>query len=58
MAAVEQLGRVFTRDAAPFLLELLKDDDEAVRNVAKESLDRLAEYLDARTKWDERLHRK
>ena len=58
MAAVEQLGRVFTRDAAPFLLELLKDDDEAVRKVAKDSLDRLAEYLDARTKWDERLNRK
>ena len=58
LAATEQLGRVFTREAAPFLLELLKDDDEGVRKLAKQGLDQLAEYLDARTKWDERLNRK
>ena len=58
MAAAEQLGRLFTRDAAPFLLELLKDDDKAVRDQAKARLELLADYLDGRAKWEERLHRK
>lgn len=58
MAAAEQLGRMFTPDAAPFLLRLLKDDDKDVRNRAKERLELLADYLDGETKWNERLHRK
>jgi hypothetical protein len=58
MTAAEQLGRLFTREAAPFLLDLLKDDDKNVRDLAKERLELLADYLDGRAKWDERLHRK
>lgn len=58
MTAAEQLGRLFTREAAPFLLDLLKDDDKSVRDRAKQSLELLADYLDGRAKWDERLHRK
>ena len=58
VTAAEQLGRLFSRDAAPFLLELLKDDEKAVRDLAKERLELLADYLDGQTKWNERLHRK
>mgnify|MGYP002777815600 CR=1 FL=1 len=58
MAAAEQLGRLITPDAAPFLLRLLKDDDKDVRNRAKERLELLADYLDGEAKWNERLHRK
>ncbi len=58
MAAAEQLGRLFTPDAAPFLLRLLKDDDKDVRNRAKERLELLADYLDGEAKWNDRLHRK
>ncbi len=58
MSAAEQLGRLFTREAAPFLLDLLKDDNKNVRDLAKERLELLADYLDGRAKWDERLHRK
>lgn len=52
------LGRTFSREAAPFLLELLKDDDDAVKEAANRALDAIANYLDARTRWAERLHRK
>lgn len=52
MAATEQLGRLFSRSAAPFLLELLKDDEKAVRDRAKERLELLADYLDGRAKWE------
>lgn len=58
MAAAEQLGRLFTPDAAPFLLRLLKDDDKDVRNRAKERLELLADYLDGRAKWEQRLQPK
>jgi hypothetical protein len=58
MAAAEQLGRLFSRDAAPFLLELLKDDDKSVRDLAKERLELLADYLDGRAKWEQRLQPK
>lgn len=58
MAAAEQLGRLFSRDAAPFLLELLKDDDKSVRDLAKERLELLADYLDGRAKWETRLQPK
>lgn len=58
LTTTDQLGRLFTRDAAPFLLELLKDDDRDVRQQAKERLDLLADYLDGAAKWNERLHRK
>lgn len=57
-AAAEQLGRLFTREAAPFLLDLLKDDHQDVRNKAKERLDLLADYLDGRARWDARLQPK
>lgn len=52
MTATDQLGRLFSRDAAPFLLELLKDDEKAVRDRAKERLELLADYLDGRAKWE------
>jgi len=58
MAAAEQLGRLFSRDAAPFLLELLKDDDKSVRDLAKERLELLADYLDGRARWEQRLQPK
>jgi hypothetical protein len=56
--ATHQLGRLFARDAAPFLLEQLKDDDDEVRKIAKQSLELLADYLDGRAKWEERLRGK
>ena len=57
-AAAEQLGRLFVREAAPFLLDLLKDDHQDVRNTAKERLELLGDYLDGRAKWDARLQPK
>ncbi len=50
-----ELGNTFTRAAAPFLLEMLKDESPDVRKVAQTSLDQIANYLDARAKWEERL---
>lgn len=51
----EALGITFARQAAPHLLELLKDDRAEVRGVAQKALDELANYLDARAKWEARL---
>jgi hypothetical protein len=53
--AAEELGRTFAREAAPHLLELLKDDDESVRKQAKQGLDQIASYLEERAKWEQRL---
>lgn len=58
LAVAHHLGRLFTRDTAPFLLELLKDDNKAVRDLAKERLELLADYLDGRAKWEQRLQPK
>jgi len=57
-AAAEELGRIFAREAAPFLLEMLKDDEERVREAAKQSLALLADYIDGRAKWEARLQGK
>lgn len=56
--ATHQLGRLFAREAAPFLLEQRKDDDDEVRMIAKRSLELLADYLDDRAQWAERLRGK
>ncbi len=54
-AAAEELGNTFTREAAPFLLELLKDRSDDVRKQAQRSLEQLASYLDAKEQWEKRL---
>ena len=51
----EQLGRTYSQQAAPFLLDMLKDDDRSVRAKAKASLTAIAEFLDAQRNWQERL---
>jgi hypothetical protein len=51
----DALGRTFRKDAAPYLLELLKDPSPQVRGQAEKALEELARYLDAETKWRERL---
>jgi hypothetical protein len=55
LVVARELGRIFSRDAAPPLLELLKDRDEEVRKQAQQSLEELARYLDAKEQWDKRL---
>jgi hypothetical protein len=55
VAAARELGNTFDRDAAPVLLDLLKDEIEGVRVQAQTSLDQIANYLDARAKWEQRL---
>ena len=54
-AAALALGNTFSRDAAPPLLELLKHDSTSVQKAAQAALDRIANYLDERKKWEERL---
>ncbi len=54
-AAALNLGNTYSGEAAAHLLELLKDDSESVRKAVQESLDRIANYLDERKKWEERL---
>jgi HEAT repeat protein len=51
---VSELGNNFSDAAARALLELMRDSDDAVRKAAKERLDQIGEYLDARAKWDAR----
>jgi HEAT repeat protein len=50
-----ELGNTFSREAAPILLDMLKDLQEGVRKTAQASLDRIATYLDERVKWEQRL---
>lgn len=54
-AAALELGNTFVREAAPFLLEMLKDEMPDVRKQAQDSLDQLANYLEQREKWERRL---
>jgi hypothetical protein len=49
------LATTFDRRAAQPLLELLKDDDPQVQQVSREQLQRLAEYLQARSEWEQKL---
>lgn len=49
------LGRTFAKEAAPALLELLKDDVQVVRDEAQTSLDQIASYLEGRAQWEKRL---
>src|SRR5690606_4302624 len=51
----EQLGRTHSQEAAPFLLDMLEDDDRIVRAKAKARLAAIAEFLDAQRSWQERL---
>lgn len=51
-ATATALGRTFSKQAVPFLLELLKDDDDAVRETADKCLTEIASYLEAKAKWD------
>ena len=53
--AAQELGNLFQREAAPHLLELLKDEHPNVRKHAETSLAQLANYLDARKDWEQRL---
>ncbi|MCA8973338.1 MAG: HEAT repeat domain-containing protein [Planctomycetes bacterium] len=53
--AAELLGNTFVRDAAPPLLDLLKDDVADVRKAAQQGLDQIANYLDERAKWEKRF---
>ncbi|HEX5051682.1 MAG TPA: HEAT repeat domain-containing protein, partial [Planctomycetota bacterium] len=55
LVAATSLGNTFSREAAPQLLDLLKDDAEPVRQEAQKALDQIASYLDARAKWEARL---
>jgi HEAT repeat protein len=54
-AAAFALGNTFARDAAPHLIEMLKDDEDTVRKAAQAALDEIANYLDAKAKWEARL---
>jgi hypothetical protein len=49
------LGNTFSREAAPHLIEMLKDDSTDVRTAAQKALDEIANYLDAKAKWEARL---
>ena len=49
------LGNTFAREAAPHLIEMLKDDSSDVRTDAQKALDEIANYLDAKAKWEARL---
>ncbi|MBP8299114.1 MAG: HEAT repeat domain-containing protein [Planctomycetes bacterium] len=49
------LGSTFSREAAPHLIEMLKDDSSDVRTAAQKALDEIANYLDAKAKWEARL---
>lgn len=49
------LGNTFSREAAPYLLQLAKDSSPPVRKQAEESLEQIANYLDTAAKWAERL---
>ncbi|MFO1077609.1 MAG: HEAT repeat domain-containing protein [Planctomycetota bacterium] len=52
-----QLGNTFAREAAPPLLEMLKDDSASVRLEAKNALAQIAGYLDEREQWEKRFGR-
>lgn len=53
--AAEQLGRTFSKEAAPFLIEMLRDDSPDVRTAAGKALEQITTYLDAREKWEGRI---
>lgn len=48
----EQLGRTFSKDAAPALIEMLRDDSERVREAAEAALTQISTYLEARERWE------
>jgi len=50
--AVEQLGRTFSREAGPYLIEALKDDDARIAKLAKQALAKIKDYLAEKAKWE------
>jgi hypothetical protein len=55
LKVAEALGMTFDRAAAPALLELLKDENDGVVEVAGRALKRLADYLQTRAEWETKL---
>lgn len=55
VSAANALGLTFSREAAVPLIEMLKDESKDVREAAQKALDQIANYLDAKAKWEERL---
>ena len=55
LKVAEALGMTFDRAAAPALLELLKDENDGVVEVAGRALKRLADYLQTRSEWESKL---
>jgi hypothetical protein len=53
--AANALGNTFSREAGSHLIEMLRDDSPSVRQAAQAALDQIANYLDARAKWEERF---
>ena len=50
--AIESLQQTFSKDAAPHLIEALKDDNARVVTAAQEALARLSEYFAEKEKWE------
>lgn len=48
----EQLGRTFSKEAAPALIEMLRDDSQRVREAAEAALTQISTYLEARERWE------
>jgi HEAT repeat protein len=53
--AAQAIGNTFAREAGPHLIEMLRDDSPEVRKAAQDALDQIANYLDARAKWEQRF---
>ena len=53
--AVKQIGRTFSIKAVPALIESLKDDYKPVVSSARESLQRIHDYLREKEKWEDLL---
>ena len=53
--AVTALQKTFSKDAAPSLLEALKDDSSRVVDAATLALNRLGNYFDEKEKWEKRF---
>jgi len=53
--AAQAIGNTFSREAGPHLIEILRDDRAEVRKAAQDALDQIANYLDARAKWEQRF---
>ena len=56
-AAARELARMTDKAAVPGLLEALKDDNDEIRKLAKDGLQRLDEFLAAEERWRERLRK-